>query len=46
MSQLTVVQVLATAGATPGAYLVTFTASTSSGRTLHRTVRCDIAARS
>jgi len=42
----TVVQVMATAGAAPGAYQVTFTVSTSSGRTLHRTVRCDIAARS
>lgn len=42
----TVVQVMATAGATPGAYQITYTVSTSSGRSLHRTVRCDIAARS
>jgi len=42
----TIVQVMATAGTTPGAYQVTFTVSTSSGRALHRTVRCDIAARS
>lgn len=42
----TVVQVMATAAATPGAAQVTFTVSTSSGRTLHRTVRSDTAARS
>jgi len=41
-----VVQVMATAGATAGSYQVTFTITTSSGRTLHRTARCDIAARS
>lgn len=42
----TVVQVLATAGSTAGTYEVTFTVSTSNGRTLHRTERCDIATRS
>lgn len=42
----TVVQVMATAGAVNGAYLVTFTVSTSGNRTLHRTVRAEIAARS
>jgi len=41
-----VVQVLATAASTTGSFQVTFQVSTSSGRTLHRTVRCDIAARS
>lgn len=42
----TVVQALATAGTTTGSYTITFAVETSTGRTLHRTVRCDIAPRS